>query len=180
MRFLARNWWALALRGLVAVVFGLLAIVWPGLTLHVLVLFFGAYVLIDGVFALIAAFSGNVERMHWWSLLLEGIAGIVAGVLTFVWPGITAVVLLYLIAAWALVTGVFEILAAIRLREEIEGEVMLGLGGLASIIFGIVLFVFPISGALAIVWLIGIYAIIFGVTLIVLALRLRSHGELTV
>ncbi|MCL4301565.1 MAG: HdeD family acid-resistance protein [Anaerolineae bacterium] len=173
----ARNWWTLALRGLAAVLFGLATFVWPDITLFVLVLMFGAYAFVDGIFALVAAFSDRAGKQRWWVLLLEGLAGIAAGILTFIWPGMTAFVLLYLIAAWAIVTGVFEVMAAIRLRREIEGEWLLALGGIASIIFGILMVIWPGAGALAVVWLIGSYAFVFGLLMIFLAFRLRSWSK---
>jgi uncharacterized membrane protein HdeD (DUF308 family) len=179
LAMLARNWWMLALRGIIAILFGIFALVWPGLTLLVLVLMFGAYALVDGVFAVIAGITSRGRDQRWWAEVLEGIAGILAGVLTVLWPGITALVLLYLIAAWALITGVLEIVAAIQLRRVITGEWLMVLGGIASILFAVALVVFPGAGALGLTWLIGIYAIIFGIVLIVLALRLLSlRGEL--
>jgi uncharacterized membrane protein HdeD (DUF308 family) len=171
---MARNWWVLALRGLAGIIFGVLAFIWPGITLTVLVLMFGAYALVDGVFAIIEGIRRRAEESNWWVLILEGIVGILAGVVAFVWPGITAFALLYLIAAWAIITGLFEIVAAIRLRKEIEGELLLGLTGLLSVLFGIALAVWPGAGALALVWMIAAYAIIFGVLMIILAFRLRS------
>lgn len=176
MDVLARNWWALALRGLFAVLFGLLAFAWPGLTLAALVILFGAYSLVDGVFGLVAAVRAAEAHERWWLLVLEGLAGIAVGLITFMWPGITALVLLYLIAWWALVTGVFEIAAAIRLRKEISGELTLVLGGAASVIFGLVLLFRPGVGALAVIWLIGTYALVFGGLLLMLAFRLRGHS----
>lgn len=143
-------------------------------------LVFGAYALVDGVFGVINGISSYDERERWWVILLEGLAGIVVGIMTLVWPSITALTLLYLIAAWAVITGVMEIVAAIQLRRVIEGEWMMVLSGIASIIFGIILFIFPGEGALGLTWLIGIYAIIFGVMLIVLAFRLRGmRGQVT-
>lgn len=172
---LARNWWALALRGVCAVIFALLAFTWPGLTLEVLVLFYGAFALIDGVLSIVAAiFKHEGGGVPWWALLLQGILGIAAGLFTLAWPGITALVLLYLIAAWAMVTGVFEIIAAIRLREEIEGELWLALSGVLSVVFGVLLMVWPGAGVLTVVWLIGVYALIFGVFLLALAFRLKG------
>jgi len=173
---LARNWWALALRGLLAVVFGLLAFALPGLTLAALVILFGAYALVDGIFALVAAVRAAEAHERWWLFVLEGIAGIAAGLITFAWPGITALVLLYLIAWWAIITGIFEIAAAIRLRKEITGEFWLALGGAASVIFGLILLFRPGVGALAVIWLIGTYALVFGLLLVMLGFRLRGHS----
>jgi uncharacterized membrane protein HdeD (DUF308 family) len=172
---LARHWWVMALRGLAAVLFGILAFVWPGMTLAVLVLLFGAYALVDGVLAIVAAIRGDVQ--HRITLLLEGIVGVLAGLAAFVLPGVTALVLLYIIAFWAIVTGVLEIVAAIRVRRAIANELGLIIGGVLSVLFGIVLIVAPGAGALAVVYLIGAYAIIFGVTLLGLAWRLREHHE---
>ena len=171
---LARNWWVLVLRGVLAILFGVAAWAWPDLTLTVLVAFFGAYALVDGVFAVVAGIASHGENRRWWAELLVGVAGIVAGILTWVWPGVTTLALLYLIAAWAIATGVFEIAAAIELRKAIENEWLLGLGGLASVLFGLLLIVFPGEGALGILWLIGAYAVLFGVLLIALGFRLRG------
>jgi uncharacterized membrane protein HdeD (DUF308 family) len=171
----ADHWWAFALRGVAAIVFGILAFIWPGVTLAVLVLFWGAYALIDGVLALVAAFRTGQD--HRWWLIVEGVFGIAAGIVTFFWPGLTALVLLYIIAFWALVTGVLEIIAAIRLRRVIENEWWMALGGVASVIFGIILLVAPGAGALALIWLIAAYAIVFGVLLLLLAFRLRGISQ---
>lgn len=168
------HWWVLLVRGIAAVLFAVLAFAWPGVTLAVLVLLFGAYSLVDGVFALWFMVAAARHRRRWWPFLVEGLAGIAVGILTFLWPGITALVLLYLIAAWALVTGVFEIIAAIRLRQAIEGEWLLGLSGVLSIVFGILLVVQPAAGALALIWVIAAYALLFGIVLIVLAFRVRG------
>jgi len=172
---LAEYWWTLVLRGVAAVIFGILAYVWPGITFTVLVLFFGAYALWDGVFALIAAFRTQAERR--WPLVLEGLVGIVAGLLTFIWPGAATLALLIIIGAWALVTGIFEIVAAIRLREEIEGEWLLLVSGLLSVLFGIAIAIWPAAGLVAVTWLIGAYSIVFGILLIVLGFRLRNWGK---
>lgn len=174
---LARRWWALVLRGVAAVLFGVAALVWPGLALTALVYLFGAYAIVDGVFAIAAALSPAGRQVNRWLLGLEGVVSVIAGIIAFVWPGITALALLYIIAAWAIVTGVLEVIAAFRLRQEIQGEWLMGLGGVASVIFGLLLVIFPGSGALAVVWLIGVYAIVFGVVLVVLGLRLRSWHE---
>jgi uncharacterized membrane protein HdeD (DUF308 family) len=171
---LSRYWWSVVLRGAMGVLFGLLALIWPGATVLVLVVLFGAYSLVDGVLALAAAFMGGrtAAGSRGW-LVVEGVAGVGLGILTFLWPGVTTLVLLWLISAWALVTGVLEIMAAIRLRREIENEWWLAIGGALSIVFGVLLAVWPEAGALTLVTLIGIYAIIFGVVLIVFGLRLR-------
>lgn len=169
---LTANWWALLLRGLLAVLFGLIALFMPGITLAALVLVFGAYALVDGVFALVAGIRGTGGSR--WVLIIEGVLGVLAGLVTFVWPGITALVLLYVIAIWAIFTGVAEIVTAIALRREIEGEWALILGGALSVIFGIILAVLPGVGLLSLVWLVGIYAILFGIALIVLAFRVRG------
>ncbi|MCL5997124.1 MAG: HdeD family acid-resistance protein [Chloroflexi bacterium] len=175
---LARNWWALALRGVFAIIFGILAFIWPDVTLTALVLLFGAYALVDGVFSIIAGvMQATQRRERWWVLVLEGLLGVAAGVATLIWPDITAFILLYLIAAWAVVTGIMEIIAAIRLRKEIEGEFWLALAGIVSILFGILLFVFPGTGALAVVWMIGAYGVAFGVAMLIVAFRLRSWGK---
>lgn len=170
------SWWALLLRGIAAIAFGLLAFIWPGITLTALVFLWGAYALVDGAFSIAAGVKSHGEYRRWWVLLLEGILSVIAGVLAFVIPGITALVLLLLIGAWAIVTGVFEVVEAIQMRKYIRGELLLILAGIASILFGVLLFINPGAGALAVVWLIGIYAIVFGVILVALSLRL--HGML--
>jgi uncharacterized membrane protein HdeD (DUF308 family) len=171
---LARNWWVLVLRGVLAVLFGIVAFFMPGPTAYALVLLFGAYALVDGIFAVITGIREYDERERWWAVLLEGIAGIIVGVLTFLWPGVAGLVLLTFIAAWAIITGVFEIMAAIRLRREIEGEWLLGLSGVASVLFGLLLLFQPVAGLIAVTWIIGAYAILFGVLLIALGLQLRG------
>jgi uncharacterized membrane protein HdeD (DUF308 family) len=172
---LAKNWWALALRGLFAVLFGLLTFLLPGITLVTLVLLFGAYALADGVFNLIAFFR---VAAHHWALLIEGVIGIIAGVLTFAWPAITAIVLLYVIAFWAIFTGVFEIVAGIRLRKVITTEWLMIVIGVLSLAFGVLILFAPVTGALAIVLWIGAYAVVFGIGLLALAFRLRGHRHL--
>jgi len=175
---LARNWWALVLRGLAAILFGVLAFAWPGITLFVLVLIFGAYMLVDGIFAIVAAVRAAGEEDRWWLLLVQGILGVLAGLVAIFWPGLTALALLYFIAAWAIVTGIMEIVAAIRLRREIEGEWALALSGALSVLFGVLLVVLPApAGLLSLVWLIGAYAVATGVLLLILGFRVRSEAS---
>jgi uncharacterized membrane protein HdeD (DUF308 family) len=171
---LSRGWWLLLLRGVVAIIFGVLAWVQPGIALAALVLLFGAYSLADGVLCLWTAITGPKGHEYWWLLLLEGLVGIGIGLLTFFAPGITALALLFYIAIWAVATGVLEIVAAIRLRREIENEWLLLLAGLASVVFGVLLAAQPATGALALLWLIGSYAILFGVLLLILAFKIRK------
>ncbi len=169
---LTHNWWLYAVRGLVAIIFGILAFTRPVQALQALVLVFGAFALVDGTINVFAGLSSAPFFDRWWAVLLVGVAGVFIGLLTFFWPGITAFVLLYFIATWALITGIFEIVAAIQLRSVITGEWMMILGGLLSILFGVLLLVFPGAGALSVVWLIGIYAIVFGISETILAFRL--------
>jgi uncharacterized membrane protein HdeD (DUF308 family) len=173
---LGRNWLWLLLRGLVAILFGVLALVWPGATLLTLVLFYGAYMLVDGVFALMAGVMGRVSMTPRWWLILVGLLGVVVGVGTFLWPAVTVLVLIFFMAAWAVAIGVLQIIGAIQLRKEIEGEWILVLNGLLSVLFGAVLFAAPGAGALALVWIIGVFAILFGASMTVFALRMRPHA----
>ena len=174
---LRRNWWLLALRGLAAVIFGVLAFVWPGITLLTLIWLFGAFALVNGILSLVLATKAPKGYPRFGSLILGGLLGILAGLLTFVMPGITALGLLILIAAWALITGILEIVAAIKLRKTITGEWMLILAGLASVVFGILLILQPAAGALVMVLWIGAYALVFGILLFVLAFKMRSLGK---
>jgi uncharacterized membrane protein HdeD (DUF308 family) len=172
---LSRYWWAFVVRGILAIVFGILAYAWPGITLATLVIFFGAYVLIDGIFLIIKTIGNWGESEHRWLLLLEGLLGIGIGLITLVAPGITAIGLLLYIVAWSLATGVLEIAAAIRLRKEIQGEGWMIVSGIASILLAVLLMSFPGAGALGLIWLIAAYAIVFGVVLVILGFRLRRH-----
>jgi uncharacterized membrane protein HdeD (DUF308 family) len=171
---LARNWWLLLLRGIAAIIFGVLAFAWPGVTLLTLILFYGAFALVDGVLAIIAAITGGAPGPRWW-LVIVGLLGIAAGLLTFLMPGLSALVLLFFIAGWAIATGVFQIIGAIQLRKEIDNEWLLILGGIISVLFGIGVMLAPGAGALALVWVIGTYAVIIGVLLVALAFRLKKH-----
>jgi uncharacterized membrane protein HdeD (DUF308 family) len=174
---LRRTWWLLLLRGLMAIAFGVLSWVQPGISLAALVMLFGVYALIDGVAGVWASMAGHKDDGHWWVLLLWGVVGVGVGTLTLSAPGLTALALLFYIALWAVATGVLQIVAAVRLRKEIEGEWMLGLGGLASVAFGLVLMARPMAGAVALLWIIATYAIFFGLLLVVLAFKARRFGH---
>jgi uncharacterized membrane protein HdeD (DUF308 family) len=173
---LVRNWGLVALRGVAAIAFGLITILYPGIGLLSLVLLFGVYALLDGIFTVGSVLSQHRGRRHWVAALVGGLLSIVAGALAFFIPGITAFALVLLIAARALAVGVLEIATAIRLRKSVRNEWLLGLAGLFSIAFGVLVAMFPGAGALALVLWIGAYAIVIGVTLIALALRLRAWG----
>jgi uncharacterized membrane protein HdeD (DUF308 family) len=175
LHVLARRWWLLLLRGIAAIIFGVLAFAWPGLTLITLVFLYGAFALIDGVIALAAAFSGAAKPVPTWWLVVVGLLGIAAGIVTFLWPSMTAIVLVLFIGAWALAHGIFEIIGAIRLRKEIDNEWALILGGILSVVFGAILIIAPGAGALGLIWAIAAYSIVFGILFIVFSLRLRGH-----
>ena len=175
LSLVARDWWVYAVRGVAAILFGILALVWPGPTLAVLVLLFGAYALIDGITLLVALARGDIlARRHAWAAGLMGVLGIVIAVATLLWPGITALTLLYLVAFWAITTGILQIVSAIEFRREVAGEIWTALGGLCSIVFGSLLVIFPGAGLLTLVWLVGFWAVVFGVSSLGLAFRL--HG----
>ena len=174
---LARNWWALLLRGIAAVLFGILAFSVPGATIFALVILFGAYAFIDGVFAIASAVRAAEAHQRWWPLVFEGVVGLAIAAVTLFQPHITAFALYITIAVWAFLTGVFEIVAAIQLRKAIAGEVLLIVSGVLSIVFAALLVTFPQFGALTIVYIIGAYAVIFGVLMIGLGLRLRGHAS---
>jgi uncharacterized membrane protein HdeD (DUF308 family) len=174
---IADSWWALVLRGIAAIILGAIAFMMPGITLGALVILFGAYALVDGMVAVAGAWRASRAHDRWGALVLEGIAGIVAAAITMVWPAVTAFALVMLIGAWALVTGIFEIVAAVRLRRYISGEWLLALSGFASVMFGLFVMLFPLAGAVAIAFAIGIYSVIFGGLLIGLGLRLRTWSK---
>jgi uncharacterized membrane protein HdeD (DUF308 family) len=173
---LARNWWALLIRGIAAVVFGVLAFAWPGATIVAIVILFGAYALVDGIFAIVAAVRAEQSHERWWPFLLEGIVGIAIALITYFEPHVTAFALYYTIAAWAFLTGILQIAAAIQLRKQIANELWLILGGILSLLFSVLMVWQPLTGAVAIIWVIGAYAIMFGIVMIGLSLRLRKHS----
>jgi uncharacterized membrane protein HdeD (DUF308 family) len=174
LRDLGKHWWVFLLRGVLAILFGIICFAMPGMALTVLVALFAAFALVDGVFTIIGAIKHREEVKHWWAYLLEGLLGVGIGVATWFWPGVTALALLYLIAFWAIATGIFEIVAAWKLREEIEGEWALGLAGVLSVVFGVLLIARPGAGALAVIWLIGVYAILFGILLIIVGFKVKG------
>jgi uncharacterized membrane protein HdeD (DUF308 family) len=170
---LAQNWWAVALRGVVAILFGVLAIALPGVTLGALILLWGVYAIVDGIFAIVSGVRAARRHERWGVLIVEGIFGIIAGVIAIFMPAAAAFAFAFLFAIWAVITGIVEIAAAVRLRREIAGEWLLGLAGVLSILLGIYVAIFPGLGLLGLVWVLGIYAIVFGVMMIALAFRLR-------
>jgi uncharacterized membrane protein HdeD (DUF308 family) len=171
---LSHLWWTILLRGVVAILFGLIAFVWPGVTLAALVLLFGGYALVDGIAAVILGIKEYGDRERWWATLIGGVVSIGAGIITFLMPGLTALALLTVIAVWAVIRGILDIIAAIRLRDVIEGEWLLGIGGALSIAFGLLLIAFPGAGAVAVAWWIGAYALALGAVLVLLGFRARS------
>jgi uncharacterized membrane protein HdeD (DUF308 family) len=179
LEMLSRYWWAYVVRGVVAILFGILAYAWPGITLATLIILFGAYAFVDGVFLIIKTIGNWKAREDRWLLLLEGLLGIGIGLLALMAPGVTTFVLVFYIAVWSLATGVLEIVTAIRLRKEIQGEGWMILSGIASILFALLLMVFPGAGALGLIWLIALYAIIFGVVLILLGFKLRGAQKIS-
>ena len=174
---LARNWWALLIRGIAAVIFGILAFRWPGATLFAICILFGAYAFVDGVFAIVAAVRAAQAHERWWPFVIEGIVGLAIAAVTFYDISITFLALYFTVAVWAFVTGILEIAAGIQLRKSIANEFLLILAGLASIVFGIFMFWHPIAATVAIIWIIATYAIVFGIIMIALAFRLRGHSS---
>jgi uncharacterized membrane protein HdeD (DUF308 family) len=174
---LSRTWWMLLLRGILAIVFAIFAWVQPGISINLLVIMFGGYVLFDGIFGVGAALAGRNEDENWVLLLLWGLVGIGVGLLTLLVPAVTALALLFYIAIWSIATGVLQIAMAIRLRKEISNEFWLILGGLASVAVGVILMARPGAGAVALIWLIAAYAFIFGIVLTIVAFRARSFGK---
>ena len=174
---LSRSWWMLALRGVIAIAFGALALIWPGITLLVLVALFAAYALLGGAVSTLAALRNRRTEQDWWLVLLLGLVSLGAGVVAILHPGLTALVLVLIMGANALLTGILDIAVAIRLRKSIQGEWLLILAGLLSIVFGVLVFLFPGAGALAMVWLISVYAVATGVLLLVVAFRAKSWGR---
>ena len=171
---LARHWWVFLIRGLVAVAFGLVALFYPTATLFTFILFYAVFSIVDGVFAVVSAIRGAEGLGPRWWLALVGVLGIVAGVAAYFWPGLTALALLMVIGAWALIYGVVEIVGAIRLRKEIDNEWLLLIHGILAALFGLIVLVRPGAGALALISMIAAFALLSGLLLIFLSLRLRT------
>ncbi|WP_289042660.1 HdeD family acid-resistance protein [uncultured Aliiroseovarius sp.] len=177
LEFMSRNWRGLLVRGLIAIAFGITAFVWPALTLAVLVLIFGAFILFDGIVGAIDALLNRDQMENWWLWLLEGVLGIVVGAFTLLMPGITALFLLGLVAAWSILGGILRIIAAIQLRKTIDGEWVLIASGLLSVVFGVAIIALPHAGLVSIAWIIGFWAVAFGILFVLLAFRLRKAGQ---
>jgi len=176
LEVLTRYWWAFIARGVLAIALGVMVFAWPAITVGALIIVFGIYAFADGVFLVVKAIGGWKAREDRWLLLFEGLLGIGIGVITFFAPGVTAIVLLFYIAAWSLATGILEIVGAIRFRKEIQGEVLWIFSGIVSILLAVFLMIFPGAGIVSLVWLLGVYAIVFGVLLIALGIRIRTHS----
>lgn len=174
---LAKNWWLLLLRGLLAVAFGILLFTRPGISVAILITFFGAYSLVDGIFSAISAISERKQRENWVLMLVSGLCGIAIGLITFYSPGITAIVLLFYIAIWSIITGVSQIVMAVKLRDEIKGEFWLGLAGVISVLFGMYLIYNPGSGIMSVIWVLAAYAVLFGMLMIALAVRVKGIAK---
>jgi uncharacterized membrane protein HdeD (DUF308 family) len=184
IRAVSKYWWIFSLRGIIAIVFGLAALLWPALTLGVMVLLFGFFVLLEGLLTVVTSF-GKGDEKGGWTLLLEGLVGLLVCVIvllgtsigSILWPKVAAVMLVYYIAGWAILAGLFKIITAFRIRKEVKGEWILGLSGLVSILVGVILILRPEAGVLAVAWLIGILAVIVGIFQLLLGLKFRKIGS---
>lgn len=174
---LARNWWALLIRGIAAVIFGILAFVWPGATWLAIGILFGAYAFVDGIFAIVAAVRAAQAHERWWPFLLEGTIGLIIAAIVFYDVGVALIAIYFMIVFWAFVTGILEIVAAVHLRRQLANEWLLILAGICSILFGAVMVWHPVAGMLATIWIIAIYAIVFGIVMIGFSFRLRALAQ---
>ncbi|MEV0144550.1 MULTISPECIES: HdeD family acid-resistance protein [unclassified Nonomuraea] len=172
MEQIARIWWLILIRGIAALIFGILALIWPGKTLLIVVIFFAAYAIVEGIFAIFAGARHSAQSRAW--LIISGILGVVAGIVAFLWPGITSLALLYVVAFWAIFAGITEIVAGIQLRKVVDNEWMLIIGGILSIIFGVLLLIWPGAGLLTLIWLVGVFAVVYGIAMIVLSFRVKK------
>lgn len=174
---LAAHWWLPVVRGAAAILFGLAALAWPNATVLVLILIFGAFAFVDGVFAIAAAVRFATQHERWAPILVEGIVGVLIGLLAYAVPALIALVFIYFVALWAIVTGIFELVAAFRIRRSLAGEVFMIAAGILSVLLGLVFFVVPGIGLVASAWVIGVYAIFFGALMVGFGLRLRAHAS---
>ncbi len=170
---LAKHWWAILIRGIVAIIFAFLAFLATGLTLNLLIIFLGIYLLLDGLFAVIGSLMATNHK-NWWILLLEGLVSIIAGIFVFALPATTLIILVYLVAIWAIITGIFEFLASLMASWAAPGKIFIGVSGVLSVILGIVIFIYPLFTITAAIWLIGIYALLIGLSLVFFSLKLKS------
>jgi len=173
---LAKHWWAILFRGIAAVIFAILAFFWPSLTVGILVIILGLYLVIDGIFALAWAFKAMSEHKQWWLFLLEGLIGLLVGLMILFWPGITALVILYFVAAWAIVSGLFELWAGFSVNWDATIKAIMIVIGIISVLLGILLFVYPFGGIVAAIWLLGVYALIAGIALIIFSFQVKKHA----
>jgi len=176
LRIYGKYWWSFLVRGIMATLFGVVAIVLPGVTMEILAVLLAAFLIVDGLFSFIASFQVRRMQISWGPLLFEGVAGMALGLFTFIWPGLTVLAIVLVIGLWAMLTGVLEIIAGVKLRNEIQGEWLLVSSGVLSLLFSVILLTSPGVGAVAIAWMIGVYALVFGVSLIFLGIRLRKHN----
>jgi uncharacterized membrane protein HdeD (DUF308 family) len=172
--WMTRNWWAYAIQGLAALIFGILTLVWPSISLVVMIALFGAFAVVTGVMLIAASFNAAKRHLHWGSLLAVGILDVAAGVVTWFWPGLTALALLYLVVAWAAVTGVIYIVASVEMRDAIPHSWLMTLTGVLSLVLAVVLAVDPRDGILSLVWVVGLYAIIGGIAELAFAFHVHS------
>jgi uncharacterized membrane protein HdeD (DUF308 family) len=171
---LAKNWWALALRGVFGIIFGIIALATPGVTIAALILWFAAYMTVDGIFAIVAGVRAALKHERWGMLILEGIVDLIAAAIALLVPIATLLAFVWLSGAWAIVSGVLLLGAVFRLRQT-HGKWLMAIGGVASVVWGILLFIAPIPGAVVLTWWLGAYALIFGVAMLILAFRLRRY-----
>ena len=177
LELVARSWWVYIVRGVLALVFGLFAYLNPAITMKILLIFFGIFIFIEGLLAIVGSIAGRKYSDIWWLVLLEGIAGVIIGVITFTRPAVTGMVLIVFVALWAIWSGLFRIITAIRLRKELDSEWLLIFGGIISILFGVMLFAHPGAGIVAIAWLIGFFASMSGILMITFGIKARKFQK---
>ena len=172
---LAKNWWLLALRGLFAILFGIVILAWPGLTIEILVIIYGVFALVGGILSIIIGLFSIGKSSNWWVMFLEGILGFIVGGIVLKWPAISLLLLIVIIGLWAIISGIIQIITAIFVRQEIKNEWLMGLSGLISLLFGLVILSWPISSIIVVSWLIGFYALLLGIFLIVFGFQVKAY-----